>query len=386
MAWLDVGVASRPTCSGLNPIVASPRLNWPNGDRRLPPSNSTFTSAKLVLQQQSNDQGIPVAPRILDNTVRSMPDIASDVRPAVAGVLDWVGMGNIEVPVAVATSEQATTTSNARVNAFVNLKRADVRGIHMSRLYLHVDRALAAEPLSPCSLRKLLREFLESHADLSDRATVQLRFDHMLRRRALKSDNSGWRAYPVNVSALMDEGQFSLELGIEVVYSSTCPCSAALARQLIQDRFHADFGTESSIDREQVMAWLGTEAGIVATPHSQRSVAEVRVKLVPSFKHLPIEALIDRVEGALQTVVQTAVKREDEQAFALLNGQNLMFCEDAARRVQRALDGDADVADFWVRASHFESLHPHNAVAVATKGVEGGYLGGMDDFAIGGMR
>ena len=28
------------------------------------------------------------------------------------------------------------------------------------------------------------------------------------------------------------------------------------------------------------------------------------------------------------------MKREDEQAFALLNGQNLMFCEDAARRMR----------------------------------------------------
>jgi GTP cyclohydrolase I len=67
------------------------------------------------------------------------------------------------------------------------------------------------------------------------------------------------------------------------------------------------------------------------------------------------------------------VKREDEQAFARLNGQNLMFCEDAARRMQSALQADERIADFWLRASHFESLHAHDAVAVAVKGVEGGY-------------
>ena len=71
--------------------------------------------------------------------------------------------------------------------------------------------------------------------------------------------------------------------------------------------------------------------------------------------------------------VQTAVKREDEQAFALANGQNLMFCEDAARRMQRALDADERIADFRVQATHHESLHPHDAVAVATKGIAGGY-------------
>jgi GTP cyclohydrolase I len=129
-----------------------------------------------------------------------------------------------------------------------------------------------------------------------------------------------------------------------------------------------------------VMAWLGSEEGICATPHSQRSEAEVRVRLAPSFD-FPVADLIDAVENALKTPVQTAVKREDEQAFALLNGSNLMFCEDAARRIQRALAADERLADFWIRASHHESLHPHNAVAVATKGVAGGYAAAPKDFA-----
>jgi GTP cyclohydrolase I len=55
-----------------------------------------------------------------------------------------------------------------------------------------------------------------------------------------------------------------------------------------------------------------------------------------------------------------------------------MFCEDAARRMQAALNEDERVADFWVRASHFESLHPHNAVAVAVKGIAGGYAAEHD--------
>jgi GTP cyclohydrolase I len=193
------------------------------------------------------------------------------------------------------------------------------------------------------------------------------------------SDNSGWKSYPVEITALLDRGHFTLELAVEVVYSSTCPCSAALARQLIQEQFAADFAKGKALDHDAVLAWLGSEQGIVATPHSQRSAAEVRVKLAPGFD-FPVIDLIDRVEDALKTPVQTAVKRVDEQAFAKLNGQNLMFCEDAARRVQQALDTDERIADFWLRASHYESLHPHNAVAVAAKGVAGGYAGGVDAF------
>ncbi len=310
---------------------------------------------------------------ITENLARVMPDIANEARPAVAGKLDWVGMGQIELPVRFLDESGAIHASGAKVNAFVNLNRPEVRGIHMSRLYLHVDRALGEEPLSPCSLRRLLKSFLDSHAELSDRAMVQLHFDYLVRRPALVSDNTGWKSYPVSVTAILDRGQFSLELGVQAAYSSTCPCSAALARQLIQENFASQFSDDQPLDREAILRWLGSEQGINATPHSQRSTAEVRARLAPSFQNLPFIEIIDRIESALKTPVQTAVKREDEQAFARLNGQNLMFCEDAARRMQKALDEDERISDFWVRASHFESLHPHNAVAIATKGIPGGY-------------
>jgi GTP cyclohydrolase I len=314
-----------------------------------------------------------MTPPVTEILARAMPDIAADVRPTVAGQLAWVGMARIDAPVSIAVGSEAPVRVTARVDAFVNLTRPDVRGIHMSRLYLHVERALAAEPLSPCSLRRLLADFLASHAGLSDRAMVDLRFDYMVLRQALVSDNSGWKSYPVRVRAQLDRGQFTLELGVDVEYSSTCPCSAALARQLVQDDFSARFAAGESLDRDAVLAWLGTEQGIAATPHSQRSRAEVRARLAPSFAYLPVLALVDRIEDALQTPVQTAVKREDEQAFARRNGENLMFCEDAARRLQSTLDADERIADFWLRASHFESLHAHDAVAVAVKGVPGGF-------------
>jgi GTP cyclohydrolase I len=304
--------------------------------------------------------------------LRALPDIAREAEAAVAGALDWVGMDRIDAPVRLAGDAGQGPTVAARVAAYVNLNQPGVRGIHMSRLYLHVEKSLAAEPLTPCSIRRLLRDFLDSHAQLSDRAMVRIEFDHLVRRAALKSDHSGWKSYPVAIAGTMDKGHFSLELGCEVVYSSTCPCSAALARQLIQDRFAHDFARGRPLDYDAVVAWLGSEQGICATPHSQRSVAQVRVKLAPGFD-VPIIELIDRVEAALQTPVQTAVKREDEQAFALLNGQNLMFCEDAARRIQGTLDADDRVLDYQVRATHQESLHPHDAVAVATKGIAGGY-------------
>lgn len=305
-----------------------------------------------------------------NNTARSMPDVASQARVQVAGALDWVGMAGIEAPILVASADGPQRTA-ARVDAQVNLHRAEARGIHMSRLYLLVDQALSAEPMTPRALRRLLRGFLDSHADLSDRARLRIRYDHLVRRPALKSGNSGWRSYPVTLTASMHGEVFELMLATEVTYSSTCPASAALSRQLIQQRFEADFAAGQALDREAVLAWLGSEQGIVATPHAQRSVASLRVKLGSGFD-VPLEELVDRVEQALGTPVQTAVKREDEQAFALANGSNLMFCEDAARRIQQTLADDERLVDFAVRVEHQESLHPHDAVAFASKGVAGG--------------
>ncbi|WP_017462805.1 GTP cyclohydrolase FolE2 [Dyella ginsengisoli] len=311
-----------------------------------------------------------------ENTARLMPDVAHQAQPHLAGALDWVGMDGIEVPVRFDAGDGEVQRASAQVGAFVNLTRPDKRGIHMSRLYLLVDRHLGgSEPLSAKGLEGLLQAFLESHKDLSDRARLSIRFDALVRRAALRSGNSGWRSYPVSVEASLGPDGFALELGTEVVYSSTCPASAALSRQLIQERFAQDFAADRPIDHAAVVAWLGSEQGIVATPHAQRSVARLLVRLNDGVSFDLLDTL-DRVEGALGTPVQTAVKREDEQAFALANGGNLMFCEDAARRIQRALETDDRLADFHVRVEHQESLHPHDAVAYASKGVPGGFGSG----------
>ncbi|MHC1479450.1 GTP cyclohydrolase FolE2 [Frateuria aurantia] len=303
---------------------------------------------------------------------RSLPDVALNPHPHRSGPLDWVGMGRMQMPVRFDAGNGQLREGVARVDAFVNLARSDKRGIHMSRLYLLVEQALGQDPVGPQRLEQLLQAFLSSHEGLSDRARVRIEFEQLIRRPALRSANSGWRAYPVVIEAELSGGHFSYELSTEVVYSSTCPASAALARQLIQDRFGQDFAEGEALDREAVLAWLGSEDGIMATPHAQRSIAEIKVRPQPG-QVASLLSLLDRCEHALATPVQTAVKREDEQAFAAANGGNLMFCEDAARRLSAALSEDEAIADFRIRIEHQESLHPHDAVAYAFKGVVGGY-------------
>lgn len=315
---------------------------------------------------------VPVFANHIGTDIR-LADITVDALPNLHAALDWVGMGAVEMPVQMVATDASTVRLAARVNAYVNLRAGTARGIHMSRLYLLLDRWIGSEPLTPALLRHVLHEFVASQADLSDRAALQIDFDYLLRRPALQSAHSGWRAYPVRITGTLNRGIYTAEVALTLVYSSTCPCSAALARQLIQQQFQADFDSTQPIEPQRVVDWLGSEQGMAATPHSQRSTAQVRVRLLPSFGQFPVQALIETIESALQTPVQTAVKREDEQAFARLNARNLMFCEDAARRVQSALQHDPQVTDFQVRVSHHESLHAHDAVAIASKAVVGGF-------------
>ena len=107
--------------------------------------------------------------------------------------------------------------------------------------------------------------------------------------------------------------------------------------------------------------------GMPATPHAQRSRAVVQVDMTQAeFAPQPHE-LIDLIESTLGTAVQAAVKRVDEQAFARLNAEHLMFCEDAARLLKSALNQDKRFRDFNLMVEHQESLHAHNAVARARK-------------------
>ncbi|VVN94458.1 GTP cyclohydrolase FolE2 [Pseudomonas fluorescens] len=285
----------------------------------------------------------------------TLPDIAAQASRQTLP-LEWVGMCGIALPVLIDGQR-----ISAKADAGVSLDDGEARGIHMSRLYLALEM-LELENLTPLLLRQVLQRFLDSHDGLASSAYLRIHTDLLLKRPALVSPLAGWKTYPVSIEARLKNTMFHVELKIEVTYSSTCPCSAALSRQLIQQQFVDDFANKA-LQHADVLAWLGSSKGIVATPHSQRSSAQLQLRLDDYLEGLPLIAVINDAEAALGTAVQTAVKRADEQAFALANGQNLMFCEDAARRLNLALKRSPGINAFHLRVVHAESLHAHDAVA-----------------------
>lgn len=305
-------------------------------------------------------------------SARLLPDIAEDSIAEVRKRIDRVGMSGIEIAIRRTGPDGIAIRTPARAEATVSLDDPNAKGIHMSRLFLHLQEVLDSQDLIPGTVENVLRRFVDSHQEISHSAFLAIEFEHLTRRASLLSELSAWRNYPVRVESSLKDGEFTHTLRVQLTYSSTCPCSAALSRQLIQERFQEIFSDRSTVSVDEVSAWLTTQQAIAALPHSQRSHADVTIRLTGAEKY-PIDLLIDACELALGTAVQAAVKRADEQEFARLNAEQLMFCEDAARIVAQALDDVSIADDYLVRVRHLESLHPHDAIAVVTKGVKGGF-------------
>ncbi|TMO72967.1 GTP cyclohydrolase I FolE2 [Pseudoalteromonas sp. S3785] len=299
------------------------------------------------------------------NAKSHLPDITSQPNSLNARPLQWVGMEEVSLPLHILNNKGEQLHTYAKAGIFVSLDKANAKGIHMSRLYLLLNEQLANKPLNGQVLTTLVENMLSSQQGLSLSAKVDLAFELVINKPALLSNQSGFQAYPVAISKTIKNGVINTELSLTIPYSSTCPCSAALSRQALSDAVAEQF-TEQQLDKNTLLEWLTSQQGSVATPHSQRSYAYITMSLLG--EQLPdLPTLIAQMEQAIGTPVQTAVKREDEQAFAKLNAENLLFCEDAARRLKHALEQNTDICDYHFKVEHQESLHAHNAVVYDQK-------------------
>jgi GTP cyclohydrolase I len=274
-------------------------------------------------------------------------------------------MEEVAVPLLIAIQGQAPQQVSAKSSLYVSFDKTEAKGIHMSRLHLALNETLAGKILTEDRLLSLLQCMVESQEGISSNARLVLEFDLVLEKSALLSGEFGFQSYPVRIDAQFLNGQLMLGLDLTIAYSSTCPCSASLSRQLYAEAINTKF-MDSNIDKQALMNWVVSNAGSIATPHSQRSYAYLKLSLAKGY-FPDFASLIFQFEDIIGTPVQTAVKRQDEQAFARLNAENLMFCEDAARRIKNDLERMAFVTDYWFKVEHQESLHAHNAVAIDQK-------------------
>ena len=294
--------------------------------------------------------------------LKTLPDIAKNRTETASYTLQWVGMEDIAIPITLAMNDEKQQTISAKGNVYVSLDDAAEKGIHMSRLHAILNR-LESNACSKNELDLILANMVSSQSGISQSAKIDLAFDLLLPKPSLLSNEMGFQTYRVEINGQLLSGQYDYGLKITVPYSSTCPCSAALSRQLFANAIDNDFSA-SRIDKQALLTWAHTMT--VATPHSQRSYAYLELSLGNhGWPALP--SLIMQIEKTIGTPVQTMVKRSDEQEFARLNADNLMFCEDAARKMKAMLEQEEWIKDYWFKVEHQESLHAHNAVVIDRK-------------------
>jgi len=317
---------------------------------------------KQMYLHRSNSGQPPLIKRSYDRKFKptaayraTLPDMMEVAHEAIQGAhvpIQQVGIHNFKLPLKYRTKAGRILTLETSVTGTVSLE-ADLKGINMSRImrtfYEHQDEVTTGEWMG-----KILKAYLRK-VETKD-ARLKIAFSYPMLRPSLRTNLAGYQFYNVAFEGVMTrDGRYRRFIHFDFVYSSACPCSAEL--------------TEHARARR----------GAYGVPHSQRSKARITLEEVEG-KKIWIEDVHALCLKALQTETQVMVKREDEQAFAELNGAYLKFVEDAARLLYKEFDADRRIADFRIACSHLESLHSHDAVSVICKGVKGGFTADFMDF------
>ena len=269
--------------------------------------------------------------------IETFPDLQNGPSSLIQGSpveIQQVGIHNFRLPLRYKKRDGDSIELETKVTGTVSLE-AHKKGINMSRIM----RSFYEFKNDVFSIDKL-ETVLSSYKDKlkSFDAKVALKFSYPIIQPSLRSGLEGYQYYDVTLEGNLDKnGVLNKIIHFDFVYSSACPCSYELAE------FARKYRNKATVS------------------HSQRSVTRISIE----FDELVwIEDLKEMCDRALHTETQVIVKREDEMAFAELNGSYLKFVEDAARLLYEQLVEDKRVKDFRVICSHQESLHSHDAVSV----------------------
>ena len=269
--------------------------------------------------------------------IETFPDLQNGPSSLIQGSpveIQQVGIHNFRLPLRYKTRDNGDIELETRVTGTVSLE-AHKKGINMSRI-MRSFYEFENDNFSIDKLPEVLNAYQDKLKTFDSK--IALKFSYPIIQKSLRSDNQGYQYYDVTLEGdLNKQGELRKIIHFDFVYSSACPCSYELAEYARKYRNKA------------------------TVSHSQRSVTRVSIEF---DEMVWIEELQEICARALQTETQVVVKREDEMAFAELNGSYLKFVEDAARLLYEQLIEDKRIKDFRVICSHQESLHSHDAVSV----------------------
>jgi len=269
--------------------------------------------------------------------IETFPDLQNGPSSLIQGSpveIQQVGIHNFRLPLKYRTRDNGIKELETKVTGTVSLE-AHKKGINMSRI-MRSFYEFKNDTFSIDKLETVLASYQEKLKTFDSK--IALKFSYPIVLKSLRSDNEGYQYYDVTLEGdLNKKGEMKKIIHFDFVYSSACPCSYELAEYARKYRNKA------------------------TVSHSQRSVTRISIEFDDMVW---IEDLQEMCAKALMTETQVVVKREDEMAFAELNGSHLKFVEDAARLLYEQLNADKRIQDFRIICSHQESLHSHDAISV----------------------
>ena len=277
--------------------------------------------------------------------MEKLPDIQKE-KPKIRIPIKEVGVEGVEVPFKIESKYGGFNDTIAILSLRTDLE-STVKGISMSRLLLTLNPYLEL-PLKHKLIRKILEEICDNVG--SNNSFMKFEFKIPIKKHSPISDNSFPIYYRCRFEGqLKDKKDFRFFQGVYVQYSSYCPCSAELCRDL-------------------------KEKDSVGFPHAQRSYANILIESKVN-EYIWLEDIIEHVESSINTLPYPIIKRVDEQELARIAAENPIFVEDAIRAISKSLNSDSRIEDWIVKCVHEESIHTSEAIAVNWKGEK---LNGFD--------
>lgn len=238
-----------------------------------------------------------------------------------------VGIKEAHLPFLIKTKEGTFQQVLANISFTVSLPM-ESRGTHMSRFWEILDQ-WRQKPVAEDEMEAILAEARKTL--LSDEASLDISFKYFINKVAPVSGKKSVLDLDCNFQGrLTGKNDMEFILGVEVPYTSLCPCSREISA----------YGA-----------------------HNQRGIMRAFVRFSSGKECIYIEDLASLMEQQASCQIYPLLKREDEKFVTEAAYDNPKFVEDILRDMVLILRKQPGIKWFRLECENFESIHNHNAYA-----------------------
>ncbi len=238
-----------------------------------------------------------------------------------------VGVSEAHLPFQIRTKDGDFQQVLARIRFTVSLPQ-EYKGTHMSR-FLEILNRWSTRPVAEPEMEAILDEALERLTAAS--ANIEIHFKYFIKKYAPVSGKPSFLDLDCCFyGSKQKSGRFIFELGVDVPFTSLCPCSKSIS----------DYGA-----------------------HNQRGMMRAKVCFREGCGCIYIEDLAALMEAQASCPIYALLKREDEKYVTERAYDNPKFVEDILRDIVISFRNIPDLERYSVSCENYESIHNHNAYA-----------------------